>query len=170
VSIAATMQAFLAEQGITYDTIPHRHTRSNLESAHRAHVPEDCVVKAVVLEDDQGYLMALVPADHHVQLGKLGKQLSRPGLRLATEHELNTLFTDCALGAVPPLGAPYGMAMVMERSLVAKPELYLEAGDHEHLLHLDREEFVRLMQSIENVNYVKKSGAVEPGLRMAELH
>ena len=144
--MARNLQDFLAEQQIAYDVIDHPHTGSSMETAEAVHVPGDRLAKGVVLEDDRGYLLAVLPSTRHVSLGELSRQLHR-SLRLATEPELKTLFGDCDLGAVPPVGEPYGLAAVVEEDLEAQPEVYMEAGDHEHLVRLTRAEFMRLMSS-----------------------
>jgi Ala-tRNA(Pro) deacylase len=144
--MAPNLQNFLAEQQIAYDVIGHPRTGSSMETAATAHVPGDRVAKAVLLEDDRGYLLAVLPSTHHVEVEELGRQLHR-SLRLATEPELKTLFGDCELGAVPPVGEPYGLAAVVEEDLEAQPEVYFEAGDHRHLIRLTQAEFMRLMNS-----------------------
>jgi Ala-tRNA(Pro) deacylase len=63
---------------------------------------------------------------------------------MVDETDLPLLFRDCQLGAVPPIGDAYGMRTLVEVDLRAQQDLYLEGGDHEHLLHVDRETFVRL--------------------------
>jgi Ala-tRNA(Pro) deacylase len=144
--MAPNLQDFLAEQQVAYEVIAHPHTSSSMETAEAAHVPGDRVAKGVLLEDDGGYLLAVVPSTHHVEVGVLGRQLHR-SLRLATELELKALFGDCELGAVPPVGEPYGLTSVVEDELSAQPEVYFEAGDHEHLIRLTQAEFARLMSS-----------------------
>jgi Ala-tRNA(Pro) deacylase len=143
-TIARTLQDYLAQHGISYKLIAHPHSQSSMETAQVSHVPGDRLAKGVVLEDDQGYLLAVLPSNCHVHIGDLSKQLARR-LGLATEAEIKNLFADCELGAIPPVGAAYGMRTVVAEELTAQPELYLEAGDHEHLLHLSQSEFGRLM-------------------------
>ena len=43
------------------------------------------------------------------------------------------------------LGAAYGLDVVVDDSLVQLPELYLEAGDHAHLVHISGTNFRKLM-------------------------
>jgi Ala-tRNA(Pro) deacylase len=74
----------------------------------------------------------------------LSRELNRK-LRLATEKELPTLFGDCELGAIPPVGLAYGMTTVIDDSLTDQPEIYFEAGDHEKLIRMNREDFMALM-------------------------
>jgi Ala-tRNA(Pro) deacylase len=98
----------------------------------------------VVLEDNNGYVMAVIPATHHIELGQLGHQLHRH-LGLATEQELAELFRDCDLGAVPAIGQAYDMDVVVEDSLLDCADIYFESGDHTDLIHIRGEEFQRLM-------------------------
>jgi Ala-tRNA(Pro) deacylase len=144
-SISRTLQDYMAQEQIAYDLVPHTHTGSSMETAAAAHVPGDRLAKGVVVEDEKGYVLAVVPSTHHVQLGVLGRELQRRELRLASEPELKNLFGDCDIGAVPPVGWVYGLQTIVEQDLAAQPDVYFEAGDHEHLIHVSQAEFSRLM-------------------------
>ena len=90
--------------------------------------------KSVIVEDDIGFVMAIVPADRNVQLGQLSRLLDREHLRLADENRIAAMFTDCDRGAVPALGMAWGMPTVIDDELEANEVVYLESGDHERLL------------------------------------
>lgn len=143
-AIAMTIQNFLREQRVPFEVLMHDHTRSSLKTAEAAHIPTDRLAKAVMLEDDKGYLMAVVPASYRVNLGEVRQQLGR-NIGLATESELTEIFKDCELGAIPPLGLAYGIETLYDDSLAQMSDIYFEAGDHEELIHVTREEFMRLM-------------------------
>lgn len=146
-SIAATVQDYLGREGVLYDTIAHEHTPDSTHSAQAAHIPGDRLAKGVMLEDDKGYLMAVVPATHKVDLGALHRALNR-NLGLATDRELAELFRDCEAGALPPLGLAYGIDTILDESLVDSPDIYFEAGDHRALVHMRGSEFLRLMTNV----------------------
>jgi Ala-tRNA(Pro) deacylase len=147
VSIAATVQGYLTRESVTYDTIAHEHTRDSTHSAQAAHIPGDRLAKCVILEDDKGYLMAVLPATHKVDLGALHRGLNR-NLGLATDRELAELFWDCEPGALPPLGLAYGIDTILDESLVNSPDVYFEGGDHRALVHMRGSEFLRLMANV----------------------
>ena len=63
---------------------------------------------------------------------------------MANEAEINRLFRDCAHGAVPAVGKCYGLDLIVDDSIETQPEIYMEAGDHETLLHLSHAQFARL--------------------------
>lgn len=133
--IAKRLSDHLANAGVAYDVVTHPRTPSSSRTAQAAHVTGERVAKTVVLHDDRGYLLAVVPSTHRVELDALRGVLNRR-LSLATEGEIAKLFGDCDVGAVPPVGAAYGIDVVLDESLATQPDVYLEAGDHESLLHV----------------------------------
>ncbi len=148
-SISTTLQNYLAQQGITYSVVPHRHTETSLNAATSAHISAATVAKPVILEDENGYLMAVIPANHHVKIGKVNKFLGRK-MGLATEQEITEMFTDCEPGAIPPVGQAFGMDTIVDDSLNECQDVYMEAGDHEDLIHLKGSAFRRLMRQTQH--------------------
>lgn len=161
-AIATSLKDYLASRDIAYDEVVHDRAMTMLEAARRARLPADCVVKAVVFEDDDGYVLAAIPASHHVRMSAVRKALNRR-LGLATEGELASLFADCEVGAAPPVGAAYGLAdVVIDESLDAKPDLYFEGGDHRTLIHVRGAEFGRLMGGAKHVR-ISRAGRASWG-------
>ena len=103
-AVAITVQQYLEDRGVDYEVLTHAHTTSSSRTAQQSHVPGDRVAKAVVLKSDADFLVAVLPASHHLDLGQVGGWLGRR-VGLATEHEASGLFPDCALGALPPVAA-----------------------------------------------------------------
>ena len=142
-AIAPRLQEFLSARHSEYEVLPHPRTAGSAATAQAAHVPGRRFAKAVVVEDDAGYMLAVLPSTHHVALTQLGAALERLPLRLAKESELAELFADCELGALPAVGAAYQLPTVIEEELDAQPDIYFEAGDHEHMVHMTHAEFMR---------------------------
>lgn len=142
--MANTLERFLTEKGIAYSKLHHRHSSSSLNTAQEARVPGNEMAKPVILEDEQGYVMAVVPATRHVKIRELNKLLNR-NLGLATESELKPLFKDCELGAIPPVGQAYGLKTIVDSSLNDCCDIYLESGNHEEVIHVRDTEFRKLM-------------------------
>jgi Ala-tRNA(Pro) deacylase len=143
-AIASTVSNFLAEHDVAYDVLTHPHTATSGESAQAAHVPGTRLAKSVVLEDEQGYLMVVLPSNRQIDLGELHRQLNR-NLGLATEGELGGLFSDCEIGALPAMGPAYGMETLVDDALAEQSDIYFEAGDHEQLIHVSAETFQTLL-------------------------
>ena len=142
-AISPTLKEFLDEKHIHYDLIHHPYTENSMETAEAAHVPGDQLAKSVLLKDDQDYLLAVVPSTYMVQVSDLDNQLHRR-LDLVTETELADIFTDCELGAIPPIGEAYYIDTIVDERLLHEEHIYIEAGDHTNLLHLDGKNFKKL--------------------------
>ncbi len=148
-AIADTVRLFLEQSGVQYSVIPHPYTQSSRESAEVTHIPQGQLAKAVVLIDDLGYVMAVIPSNRHLRMETLARKMRRK-LSLAGEDRIMTVFKDCAAGAIPPLGPAYGMKTILDDGLVGLPEIYFEGGDHEDLIRVDGEQFVRLLKEAQH--------------------
>ena len=144
-AISITLAEYLENEGIAYDLVVHPHTSSSLESAESAHIPGDNLAKSVVLEDQNGYVLAVIPSTHKLDLESLQQYLGRK-VDLVSEMRLNQLFHDCELGAIPPIGKAYGYVTVMDSSLMDCEDVYFEAGDHVDLVHMSGTQFKTLME------------------------
>ena len=142
-AIAPTLQKHL-DRNVTYDVLTHDPTMSSTRTAQACHVSGDRLAKAIVLRHDGRYLLAVLPATHHVRLADLKVQIG-DDVDLANEDEIKRLFPDCAPGAVPPVGEAYELDVIIDDSIQAQPDVYLEGGDHTTLVHLDQAQFARLM-------------------------
>ena len=153
-AIAKRIAKYLIEQDADFDMLNHPHSATSMETAERSHISGNCIAKSVLLEDENGYLLAVVPASCRVDLGELHRQTSR-NLGLATEYQLGALFEDCEPGAVPPFGAVYGMDSIVEDSLAEQPDIYFEAGDHEQLIRVSSETFASLVGEAQHLHFSK---------------
>ncbi len=142
-AIAATIRRHLEEHGVKYDVIVHEHTASSMRTAEAAHVPGDKLAKTVVLKDGAGYLMAVLPATHHLDIERLNELVGRE-LTFVEEEELATLFADCEAGAVPAAGAAYHMQVALDKALTEESDIYFEAGDHREVIHVSGTQFQSL--------------------------
>ncbi|WHI50788.1 YbaK/EbsC family protein [Microbulbifer sp. MLAF003] len=102
-TIAAKLSQYLNDQSVDYHLVQHPHTRTSRESAHAAHVREDQVAKAIMLQDNDGYVMVVIPASSSLDMRAVHMETGRNGLEMVAENELGSIFPDCELGALPQL-------------------------------------------------------------------
>jgi Ala-tRNA(Pro) deacylase len=145
-AVATQLTKYLTTQGATYDVVEHQPTISAKEAAQQARIPSDQMLKAVLLRDKDGYVLAILPASERLNLGRIRIFLHRR-MRLATEKEIAKLFSDCAPGAIPAIGAAYNLDMLVDDTLTNRPEIYFEGGDHRSLIHMNGAEFLQLAAS-----------------------
>jgi len=145
-SIPTRLSSYLDQRAAHYEICAHEPSSTSVETARSAHIQPQELAKSVIVEDDAGCVMAVVPADRNVSLGQLSRMLDRKQLRLADEARIASLFADCERGAVPALGMAWGIETIVDDELEAQPVVYIEAGDHERLLRLSHDQFHELMQ------------------------
>src|SRR5260370_8885595 len=104
-TLAPTLQKHL-DQNVTYEVITHDPTMSSTRTAQACHVSGDRLAKAIVLRRDGGYMLAVLPASHHIRLPELRQHIG-DAVALADESEVKRLFPDCAPRPVPPIGETY---------------------------------------------------------------
>jgi Ala-tRNA(Pro) deacylase len=151
-AMAPLVEDYLSRHEARYDIVAHPRSRFSIETADAADVPGERLVKAVLLEDDDGMVLAVLPSTRSVHLGHLSTEMHRR-LRLADEGELQGVFPDCKPGAIPPLGPAYGVRTLLDDSLEAQPDVFFEAGDHEHLVHMTAKQFMALVGPAKMVHF-----------------
>jgi|SRR5882672_4881354 Ala-tRNA(Pro) deacylase len=153
--ISPRLASYLNERIARYEVCEHEHTETSAQTARCAHVSPRQLAKSVILEDESGCVMAVVPADQRVHIGELARLLGRHDLRLSDEARVKMLFHDCSPGAVPALGMAWGMETILEQALESAAEIYIEAGDHEQLIKLSREDFNALMRGARRAHFTQ---------------
>ncbi|MES2363053.1 MAG: YbaK/EbsC family protein [Pseudomonadota bacterium] len=146
-SIPSNLATYLDQRGARYEVVAHAHSRTSAETARSANVMACHLAKSVILEDDNGYVMAVIPADKAVRVGELARMLQRKELRLADEDRIAMLFKGCEPGAVPSIGMPWGIETVIDDELEESEFVYMEGGDHERLLRMSHDNFHALMRA-----------------------
>jgi Ala-tRNA(Pro) deacylase len=149
------LHTFLEEHGVTFDIFEHGHSRTSAETARRASINAHQLAKPVLLEDDAGFVMAVVPADREVMLGRLCRMLNRRGLHLADERRIAAVFEGCDRGAMPPVGMAWGVETVVDDEVEANEVVYLEVGDHAQLLRMTGRQFHALMENARHGRFCK---------------
>ena len=153
--ISSRLSQYFEQLGVRYEVTEHRLSRSSAQTARVAHVPPRLVAKSVILEDDGGFIMAVIPADRYVMVGRLASLLGRHDLHLSDENRIAVVFGDCDRGAVPPVGMAWGIETVVDDDLVGHEVVYLEGGDHRRLLRMPGAQFAELMRAARHGRFSK---------------
>lgn len=149
-TIATKLRNYLQQRDVKYKVVTHPHSEYSMGTAEKAHVPGDSLAKGVLVKDDDGYLLVVLPADYHIELDSLHKLLGQE-VAMMGEATLGEVFTDCELGAVPPIGMAYGIKTIWDpkSSLGTQDEVFFEAGDHLSLVRMNGVQFHELMAPAE---------------------
>ena len=149
-AIASKLENYLRQREVDYQVVTHPHSEFSMETAEKAHVHGDALAKGVLVRDEGGYLLVVLPADYHIELESLHKLLGQE-VAMASEAALKEVFNDCELGAVPPIGMAYGVKTIWDpkSSLGQLEEVFFEAGDHQTLVRVSGVQFHELMAPAE---------------------
>lgn len=143
---ADRVHALLDEHGVAYEV----HTHPRAVDAGRLADSEDVsgwdVAKPVLLRVGDQLAMAVVPGAVNVDLDKASDVLGHNDVRLATEDEFASVFTDCEVGAEPPFGSLYGVPVFLDERLRARQRMVCRDGSHTQTIALAVQDYVRVSQ------------------------
>ena len=119
---------FLREHCIGFEIVPHpAGVRSARSFAEAIGVPDEQIVKCVLLESDQGVVLCLVSTDQRVDLAKVGAAMELDNPRLAS-REQTAHITGFAPGIVTPFGLRRELSICADWKVRQLGEVYLGAG------------------------------------------
>jgi Ala-tRNA(Pro) deacylase len=140
------IDAFLSEQNVPFETLPHPPAYTAQQRAKYLHVPGSRVAKSVLLHGPQGFFLAVLAAPRQIDTDRLSQELGGP-VRLANDGEIASVFRDCEWGVVPPFGTLYGLSAVVDDSLPPEAELVFEGHTHVEAVRMRCADFERLERS-----------------------
>ena len=145
--IPVNVRALLDREQNHYEVLPHRRTNTLTQAAEACEVSLDQLVRAVVLVDGQGLLMAVLPATHVLDFEALCKLLHRE-LELVPGHQLTAIFEDCEPGSYPPLASAYDLDVIVDQAVDAMPSVTFEPGTHTSLVQMTHEQYRKLLGNV----------------------
>jgi Ala-tRNA(Pro) deacylase len=119
----------LDENKITYEILRHPEAFTAQRIAEVEHVKGRHHAKVVMVKSGAQPLMVVLPAEHLIDLEKLAKIVGQD-VSLESEEKFESLFPDCAVGAMPPFGNLYGVPTYVDKSLAEEDYIVFEAGTH----------------------------------------
>ena len=144
--VPASISRYLDRNGVKFSVVQRPLAYTAQEEAAATHVPGREWAKAVVCMVDDVPTLAVLPADHLVDLERFREACGAKSVRLANEAELLPLYSDCELGAMPPLGPLYKQPVMVDRSLTADPEIVFNAGSHRDAIRMRYRDFEDLVK------------------------
>lgn len=147
-AVTASVQEYLRRSNIDYAVFRHPMAFTAQEEAAYAHVPGRDWAKVVACFADGRPILAVVPADLHVNLVELARVANADDVRLAREDELDWLFPDCERGAMPPFGPMYRQAVYVDTTLAKESRIVFNAGTHADAVEMRYWDFALLAHPI----------------------
>lgn len=144
----ADLARYLSDNHIQYEVLSHAPAYSAHAVAAATHVPEREMAKTLVIRADDHYWMAVIRGDHRISERLLKKALDVKHVRLAHEEDLEKLFPDCEVGAMPPFGNLYALPVVVDQALAEDDEIVFNACTHTESIRMKFADFGRLVKPL----------------------
>jgi Ala-tRNA(Pro) deacylase len=141
-----TLTKFLDDNKVKYVTIRHSIAYTAQQIAESAHIPGNEMAKTVMVTLDDRLAMAVLRGTDKVDIDLLRSAAGASKAEIATEIQFQGMFPGVELGAMPPFGNLYDMAVYVDEALARDERIAFNAGTHSELIRLDYEDFERLVQ------------------------
>ena len=134
----------LDENKINYEILRHPEAFTAQRLAEVEHVKGRRHAKVVMVKSGGKHLMVVLPAEHLIDLENLATFVGKD-VSFESEQEFESLFPDCALGAMPPFGNLYGVPTYVDKSLAEEDYIVFEAGTHTEAIRLSYRDYEKIV-------------------------
>jgi Ala-tRNA(Pro) deacylase len=140
------LKDILDEAKVSYEVFNHALAYTAQEIAAKQHFSGNEMAKVVMLEADDGLVMAVIPASRKIDVAVAMRSMGAKTARLAMEDEFIAKFPGCEIGAMPPFGNLFGVPVFVDPALEKDEYIYFNAGNHVQTVRMKYEDFARLVK------------------------
>lgn len=138
---------YLCEQEIEYEVINHPRTDNLEQAAGLTRVPLHKFARCIMLKDDNGLVMVVLPVNYVLDFNAIHTNLGRPFLDLADPDDFSEIFSGCENGSYPPIGEAFNVESLVDESLLDGEHVYFEPGIHTALLRICGSGFCKISKN-----------------------
>ncbi len=142
-SVHARLLALLGAEGVEFRLAHHDAVTTSAEAAAIRGSELRSGAKAMLVKGRDGLVLAVLAADRRVDWKLLSPLVGGKGARFATDEELEAA-TGLPKGAVPPLGAIFGLRTIYDESLLEVETVNFNAGTRTDSVTMSRADLIRL--------------------------
>jgi Ala-tRNA(Pro) deacylase len=135
----------LERRGVPYEERHHPEVFTAQAVAQSEHVSGHRLAKVVVVLADRRPVELIVPASRRVVLERVRELLGAKEVRLAFEAEMEKVFTDCEMGAIPPLRHWKDVEVLMDAAMQVEGDIFFQAGTHQDAIRLKYQDWFQLV-------------------------
>jgi Ala-tRNA(Pro) deacylase len=140
----ARLLEWLSSHGIEFEVHRHDPAFTALQTARAEGVEPRTFAKVVVVAaGDDRTVMIVLDATDHLDVAKARLVFDTNHVRLLAEPELLALAPGCDVGAMPAVGALYGLPTYADHAVHEEPEISFNAGSHQVAARVDRARWER---------------------------
>jgi Ala-tRNA(Pro) deacylase len=145
-ALLSKLKEILDENKVSYEVFNHALAYTAQEIAAKQHCSGNEMAKVVMLELDDALIMGVIPASRKISLSTVAKSVGAKTARLAMEDEFIGRFPDCEIGAMPPFGNLFDVAVLVDPLLEKDKYIYFNAGNHIQTVRMRYKDFARIVR------------------------
>lgn len=135
---AAAIELLEAKK-IPYELLRHRTTFTAADEASTLHIPQDEVLKTVVLDTAEGYVIAVTMASGKLDMRLVREAVADKHAHLAGEIDMKRDFPIFDLGTMPPQPSLTKVPVFVDPEVMQHPSVVF-AVDHEESVRVKTED------------------------------
>jgi Cys-tRNA(Pro) deacylase len=138
---------FLRRHGVAFTECPYDYVEhgGTAESARQLGVPEHCVVKTLVMQDDKAQpLIVLMHGDRQVSTKNLARAIGTKSVEPCS-IDVAQRHSGYLVGGTSPFGTKKAMPVYVEAGVLALPRICINGGQRGFLVSLDPAVLVALL-------------------------
>lgn len=169
-ALAPRLQQFLNRKGIAFTELPIAQVSSFDAAVMACDEPQDTILRATLLIDLQGALMAVHSFNSSLDLEAVNQLMGRRFQPL-TARQADRLFGDCDPGFHPAIGGAYDVPVLVDSSVGGLEHAVISAGSDHTLLLMDGRNLRLALAGSRQGNIVikGKAGGERPVLTLEEV-
>ncbi len=145
-AVSERLRAFLHSSKVKFTAAKHPTVYTAQEIAASQHVPGRQLAKCVLINTNNGPVLAVLPAVYLVDLKKLKSQLGAKTATIGKEADIKQRFPDIEVGAMSPFGNLYQVPVIVDRSLSESDQIVFNAGSHTDTIKMAYKDFAGLVK------------------------
>jgi Ala-tRNA(Pro) deacylase len=142
-ALHAELVALLSAEGADFRVLHHDAVTTSAEAAAVRGTELRSGAKAMLVKAKSGFVLLVLAGDRKVDWKLLAPLVGGKGARFATDEELHAA-TGLTKGAVPPLGALFGLRTIYDRSLLEVDSVNFNAGTTTESVTMARDDLIRI--------------------------
>ncbi len=142
---------FLNASGVNYMVIDHLPNHTLEEITQLIGIAKHTLLRATLLQDDEGIVLAILPLDYFLDIGQLSQYLGRE-LHALSEEKMKKIISGCGTDTCPPLPDFIGLDAIIENDIRSLAEVYFKPSTNNTLICMKRDAFMVFQQQSKIVN------------------
>jgi Ala-tRNA(Pro) deacylase len=162
--MAAKVKHFLDDYRVSYRILHHERTQSLLEASHILEIDQTQVIKTILLQDNIGFVLAILPLQYQIDLTRVAHYLHRH-FEIVACNESDKFFKDCEPGVHTPFGEIYGIPLILDNAIKKLKTVYIEVGSQNALVQLSLDDFEFLTAGAPHLSFA----TLDPSFKAEKL-